>query len=184
MLHSWYAHDQEHALSGPGVNISLNYQANHGIQTCYRCWFLIQKTSPNLPNRYPETPSYVSWMEEITKTYQNCDPWYPYVYQDVDGFWITSLKVMMSKNVLRESEFRMLAKLQKLVMASESFWEGSSTLPPSTLAQGRHVQEPDGSWDLCSGWSSSELSRASWRWQICMGNGVFYLQNEEHFGSV
>ena len=39
IFHLWYAHDQEHAFSGPGVNISLNYQANHGIQTCYPCCF-------------------------------------------------------------------------------------------------------------------------------------------------
>ena len=39
------------------------------------------------------------------RDHQNCDPWYPYVYQDVDGFWRTSLKLMMSKTYWESLNF-------------------------------------------------------------------------------
>ncbi len=103
------------------------------------------------------------------RDHQIFDPWYP-VY--LPGWWriLNHVPQTHVQNLLRESEFW---------ITSECFDTLRSRVQSGAPAKGRHVQEPDGSWDLCSGRSSSELSRVSWRWQTSMGNGVFNLQNEE-----
>lgn len=107
IFHLWYAHDQEHAFSGPGVNISLNYQANHGIQTCYPCCFRYKKRVQIYQSDTQKHPAMSHEWTRSPKLWSLVPVCLPRCWRILNH---VPEKLTMSKNVLRESEFRITSE--------------------------------------------------------------------------